>query len=132
MRKRKSTYPLDRKPIAGAKADDRRQCSTNCSPIPPGGGVFAMDATHDIAIRRLEARSWLCRFHGGVPSWKRPALVERFRDDPTCRVFVHRCRQHGPNLQHARPWEYGLAVEPGSSNSSSRASIAWARHGRCR
>ena len=45
--------------------------------------------THDIVIRRLEARGiGYVSFHGGVPSEKRPALVERFRDDPDCRVFL--------------------------------------------
>src|ERR1019366_7963869 len=41
-------------------------------------------------------------FHGGVPSDKRPALVERFRDDPTCRVFLSTdAGSTGLNLQHA-------------------------------
>jgi len=37
-----------------------------------------------------------------VPSDKRPALVERFRDDPTCRVFLSTdAGSTGLNLQHA-------------------------------
>jgi hypothetical protein len=41
-------------------------------------------------------------FHGGVPSDKRPALVERFRDDPACRVFLSTdAGSTGLNLQHA-------------------------------
>ncbi len=41
-------------------------------------------------------------FHGGVPSDKRPALVERFRDDPACRVFLSTdAGSAGLNLQHA-------------------------------
>src|ERR1019366_1904802 len=41
-------------------------------------------------------------FHGGVPSDKRPALVERFRDDPTCRVFLSTdAGSTGLNLQDA-------------------------------
>src|SRR5260370_34636236 len=41
-------------------------------------------------------------FHGGVPSEKRPALVERFRDDPACRVFLSTdAGSTGLNLQHA-------------------------------
>ena len=59
--------------------------------------------THDIVIRRIEARELgYVSFHGGVPSDKRPALVERFRDDPACRVFLSTdagCT--GLNLQHA-------------------------------
>jgi superfamily II DNA/RNA helicase len=41
-------------------------------------------------------------FHGGVPSEKRPALVERVRDDPACRVFLSTdAGSTGLNLQHA-------------------------------
>ncbi len=55
-------------------------------------------------------------FHGGVPSEKRPALVERFRDDPACRVFLSTdAGATGLNLQHAStlvnmdlPWNPAL------------------------
>jgi superfamily II DNA/RNA helicase len=59
--------------------------------------------TQDIVIRRLEARGLgYVSFHGGVPSEKRPALIERFRDDPTCRVFLSTdAGSTGLNLQHA-------------------------------
>ena len=59
--------------------------------------------THDIVIRRLEARGiGYVSFHGGVPSEKRPALVERFRYDPGCRVFLSTdSGSTGLNLQHA-------------------------------
>jgi superfamily II DNA/RNA helicase len=37
-----------------------------------------------------------------VPSEKRPALIEQFRDDPTCRVFLSTdAGSTGLNLQHA-------------------------------
>jgi hypothetical protein len=59
--------------------------------------------TLDIVIRRLEARGLgYVSFHGGVPSDKRPALVERFREDPACRVFLSTdAGSTGLNLQHA-------------------------------
>ena len=59
--------------------------------------------THDIVIRRLEDRGiGYVSFHGGVPSDKRPALIERFRDDPDCRVFLSTdAGATGLNLQHA-------------------------------
>jgi superfamily II DNA/RNA helicase len=59
--------------------------------------------THDIVIRRLEAHGLgYVSFHGGVPSEKRPALIERFRDDPACRVFLSTdAGSTGLNLQHA-------------------------------
>lgn len=68
-------------------------------------------------IRRLEARGiGYVSFHGGVPSEKRPALVERFRDDPDCRVFLSTdAGATGLNLQHAStlvnmdlPWNPAL------------------------
>ena len=59
--------------------------------------------THEILIRRLEARGLgYVSFHGGVPSEKRTELVERFRDDPACRVFLSTdAGGVGLNLQHA-------------------------------
>lgn len=58
--------------------------------------------THDIVIRRLEARGLgYASFHGGVPSEKRPALVERFRDDPACRVFLS---TDAGSTSMLRPW----------------------------
>ena len=41
-------------------------------------------------------------FNGGVPAEKRKALVERFRNDPKCRVFLSTdAGGVGLNLQHA-------------------------------
>ncbi|MGH7186434.1 MAG: helicase-related protein [Pseudomonadota bacterium] len=41
-------------------------------------------------------------FHGGVPGDKRGGLVDRFRDDPDCRVFLSTdAGGVGLNLQHA-------------------------------
>jgi hypothetical protein len=55
-------------------------------------------------------------FHGGVPSERRPALIERFRADPDCRVFLSTdAGAVGLNLQHAStlvnmdlPWNPAL------------------------
>ncbi|WP_245266438.1 helicase-related protein [Bradyrhizobium sp. WSM1743] len=59
--------------------------------------------THDVVIRRLAARGiGYVSFHGGIPSEKRPELVQRFRDDPACRVFLSTdAGSTGLNLQHA-------------------------------
>ena len=44
---------------------------------------------HEVLIRRFEARGWgHVLFHGGIPADKRQALVDRFRDDPHCRLFL--------------------------------------------
>src|SRR5690606_9194444 len=52
---------------------------------------------------RLEDRGLgYVRFHGGVPSEKRQALVEQFRCDPSCRVFLSTdAGSTGLNLQNA-------------------------------
>ncbi|MBK6350993.1 MAG: DEAD/DEAH box helicase [Proteobacteria bacterium] len=58
---------------------------------------------HEVLIRRFETRGWgHVLFHGGVPSPKRAALVDRFRDDPRCRLFLATdAGSTGLNLQHA-------------------------------
>lgn len=58
---------------------------------------------HEVLIRRLAARGiGYVSFHGGVPAEKRPALLERFQNDPSCRVFLSTdAGATGLNLQHA-------------------------------
>ena len=60
-------------------------------------------ATHELIIRRLKRKRWgHVLFHGGVPSAQRGALVDRFREDPACRVFLSTdAGGVGLNLQHA-------------------------------
>ncbi len=42
-----------------------------------------------LAAARAEALGLgYVRFHGGVPTARRGALIDRFRDDPDCRVFI--------------------------------------------
>jgi superfamily II DNA or RNA helicase len=100
-----STYLLDQQTDHGIKADelaallDELFADANAKAV-----VFSQwTRTHDIVIRRLEARGiGYVSFHGGVPSEKRPALVERFRSDPACRVFLSTdAGSTGLNLQHA-------------------------------
>src|SRR5216683_539170 len=100
-----STYLLDRETDHGVKADELAALFDELFAEPKAKAVVFSQwtRTHDIVIRRLEARGWgYVSFHGGVPSDKRPALVERFRDDPTCRVFLSTdAGSTGLNLQHA-------------------------------
>ncbi len=58
---------------------------------------------HELLVRRLKGRDWdHVLFHGGVPSVKRKDLIDRFRDDPACRVFLSTdAGGVGLNLQHA-------------------------------
>src|SRR6202165_5365257 len=86
-----STYLLDQDTDHGVKADELAALFEELFAEPEAKAVVFSQwtRTHDIVIRRLEARELgYVSFHGGVPSDKRPALVERFRDDPTCRVFL--------------------------------------------
>ncbi|MGK2859783.1 MAG: DEAD/DEAH box helicase [Thermoanaerobaculia bacterium] len=58
---------------------------------------------HELLVRRIEKRGWgHVLFHGGVESGKRKALVDSFRSDPACRVFLSTdAGGVGLNLQHA-------------------------------
>jgi superfamily II DNA or RNA helicase len=100
-----STYLLDQETDHGVKADELAALFDNLFADPEAKAVVFSQwtRTHDIVIRRLEARGLgYVSFHGGVPSEKRPALIERFRDDPTCRVFLSTdAGSTGLNLQHA-------------------------------
>jgi superfamily II DNA or RNA helicase len=100
-----STYLLDQETDHGVKADELAALFDDLFAEPKAKAVVFSQwtRTHDIVIRRLEARGLgYVSFHGGVPSEKRPALVERFRDDPACRVFLSTdAGSTGLNLQHA-------------------------------
>jgi superfamily II DNA or RNA helicase len=44
---------------------------------------------HELLARRFHEKKWdHVFFHGGVPGHQRKDLVDRFRDDPKCRVFL--------------------------------------------
>lgn len=114
-----STYLLDQETDHGVKADELAALFDGLFEQPDAKAVVFSQwtRTHDIVIRRLEARGiGYVSFHGGVPSEKRPALVERFRDDPDCRVFLSTdAGATGLNLQHAStlvnmdlPWNPAL------------------------
>jgi superfamily II DNA or RNA helicase len=100
-----STYLLDHETDHGVKADELAALFDDLFADPDAKAVVFSQwtRTHDILIRRLEARGLgYVSFHGGVASDKRPALVERFRDDPACRVFLSTdAGSTGLNLQHA-------------------------------
>lgn len=112
-------YLLDQETDHGVKADELAALFDGLFEQPDAKAVVFSQwtRTHNIVIRRLEARGiGYVSFHGGVPSEKRPALVERFRDDPDCRVFLSTdAGATGLNLQHAStlvnmdlPWNPAL------------------------
>jgi hypothetical protein len=100
-----STYLLDQETDSGVKADELASLLDVLVAQPEAKAVVFSQwtRTHDIVIRRLDARGiGYVSFHGGIPSENRPALVERFRDDPGCRVFLSTdAGATGLNLQHA-------------------------------
>lgn len=100
-----STYLLDRETDHGVKADELAALFDDLFSEPDAKAVVFSQwtGTHDIVSRRLDARGiGYVSFHGGVPSDKRPALVERFRNEPACRVFLSTdAGSTGLNLQHA-------------------------------
>ena len=100
-----STYLLDQETDHGVKADELAALLDDLFAEPEAKAVVFSQwtRTHDIITRRLEARGLgYVSFHGGVPSEKRLALVERFRNDPICRVFLSTdAGSTGLNLQHA-------------------------------
>ena len=114
-----STYLLDQQTDHGVKADEVAALLDGVFAQPDAKAVVFSQwtRTHDIVIRRLEDRGiGYVSFHGGVPSEKRPSLVERFRTDPDCRVFLSTdAGAAGLNLQHAStlvnmdlPWNPAL------------------------
>lgn len=100
-----STYLLDQESDHGVKTDELAALLDQLFAAPDAKAVVFSQwtRTHDIVIRRLEARGiGYVSFHGGIPSEKRPELVQRFRDDPNCRVFLSTdAGSTGLNLQHA-------------------------------
>jgi superfamily II DNA or RNA helicase len=100
-----STYLLDHETDHGFKADELATLLAELFEQPDAKAVIFSSwvRTHELIARRLDANGWgYVLFHGGVPGDKRGALVERFRDDPTCRVFLSTdAGGVGLNLQHA-------------------------------
>lgn len=100
-----STYLLDGETDHGTKVDELEMLLEEMFAQPDAKAVVFSQwvRTHELIIRRLEARGWgYVLFHGGVPGDQRPALVDRFHEDPACRVFLSTdAGGVGLNLQHA-------------------------------
>ena len=100
-----STYLLDGVTDFGTKADEIVSLLEQVLSEPSNKVVIFSQwlRSHEILIRRLDANGWgYVSFHGSVPSPKRPALIERFKTDPDCRVFIATdAGSVGLNLQHA-------------------------------
>ena len=114
-----STYLLDPSTDHGVKADELMALLDGVLADPQAKVVVFSQwvRSHDILIPRLQQRAWgHVSFHGSVRSEVRPQLVEQFRQDPACRVFLSTdAGAVGLNLQHAStvvnldlPWNPAL------------------------
>ncbi len=100
-----STFLVDHETDHGHKVDELATLLEELFERPEAKVVVFSQwlRTHELIVRRLEARGWgHVLFHGGVPGDKRGALVDRFHNDPDCRVFLSTdAGGVGLNLQHA-------------------------------
>ena len=110
-----STYLLDQSSDHGHKADELTDLLAEVLEDPKAKVVIFSQWTrmHKIVADRLQrAGLGYVLFHGGVPSPKRKELVDRFKNDPDCRLFLSTdAGGVGLNLQNAstvvildQPW----------------------------
>lgn len=100
-----SSYLLDPAGDHGVKADELAALLEEAlARAGEKAVVFSQwQRTHEIVARRLDALGiGYVMFNGSVPGDRRGALIDRFRDDPDCRVFLSTdAGSVGLNLQHA-------------------------------
>jgi superfamily II DNA or RNA helicase len=100
-----STYLLDRTTDHGTKADELMNVLAELLQEPQAKVVIFSQwvGMQEVIARRLETAGWEhVMFHGSIPSDKRAALIDRFRNDPRCRVFLSTdAGGVGLNLQHS-------------------------------
>jgi superfamily II DNA or RNA helicase len=110
-----STYLLDGETDHGVKADEVATLLAEVMEEPQIKVVLFSQwvRMHELITRRLAARRWRhVFFHGGVPGPQRKHLVDRFREDDDCRLFLSTdAGGVGLNLQNAsvvvnmdQPW----------------------------
>jgi superfamily II DNA or RNA helicase len=100
-----SSYLLDPNEDHGVKADEATTLLAELFERP-GTKVVVFSQwvrMHELLVRRIERQGWgHVFFHGGIPGVKRKGLIDRFRDDPECRLFLSTdAGGVGLNLQHA-------------------------------
>ena len=86
-----SSYLLDQCTRDGAKGDELVTLLQELFETPDTKVVLFSQwlRMHEVLQPRLRDNRWdHVLFHGGVPGHKRKDLVDRFRDDPNCRLFL--------------------------------------------
>ena len=100
-----STYLLDRKTDYGVKADEMISVLQETFERPNDKAVVFSQwlGTHEILLDRLRsAKLGYVLFHGRIASKDRRGLIQQFREDPDCRVFLSTdAGGVGLNLQNA-------------------------------
>ena len=100
-----SSYLLDQSTDSGVKADETITLLSELMETSQNKVVIFSQwlRMHALLIKRLQDKPWgHVLFHGGVESSKRKDLVDRFREDPQCRLFLATdAGGVGLNLQHA-------------------------------
>ena len=100
-----TTWLLDHETDHGVKADELMSVFDDLFTDNDAKAVVFSQwiGMHDMIARRLDARrTGYVMFNGSVPAEKRRALIEQFRNDPKCRVFLSTdAGGVGLNLQHA-------------------------------
>jgi superfamily II DNA or RNA helicase len=100
-----SSYLLDQGTDSGVKADEVVTLLDELIESPANKVVIFSQwlRMHALLVKRIKDKPWgHVLFHGGVESSKRKDLVDQFREDPNCRVFLATdAGGVGLNLQHA-------------------------------
>jgi superfamily II DNA or RNA helicase len=100
-----STYLLDHTTDFGVKADELATLLEEIYEQPDVKVVIFSQwvRMHELLLRRFEERDWNhVLFHGGIPGQQRKGLIDRFREDDSCRAFLATdAGGVGLNLQHA-------------------------------
>jgi len=100
-----STYLIDHETDFGVKADELTTLLEELFEQPETKVVIFSQwvRMHELLVRRLAPRRWgHVMFHGEVPGPRRKNLIDRFREDESCRAFLSTDSGGvGLNLQHA-------------------------------
>lgn len=100
-----STYILDQKSRHDTKTDEIKEIIHNMLESSDEKAVVFSQWERMLRIlaQDLEKEGLdFCFLHGGVPSAKRKELIDRFREDPNCRIFLSTdAGSTGLNLQSA-------------------------------